>query len=340
MRHVGTPIPVTLDTILSIRDLSLDINTYDGTLKVLDGIDLEVGRGETIGIVGESGCGKSVLAKSVLDLLPRTAARYRTGSIRWKGEDLLKVRRKRLRQVRGTEIGMVFQDPMTFLDPLYTVGSYLLESIGHRDEVNRRSASRAERRKEIVDLFGKLGLNEPERVFDSYPHQLSGGMRQRVLIAAAIVGNPELLIADEPTTALDVTVQAQILHLLKDTVASRGASVILISHDLGVIASVCERIVVMYAGTIVEIGSKQQLLSRPAHHYTSGLTAAVPRLGYPQKQVIGIAGQIPNLLAPPPGCRFAPRCGKATELCHTTKPLLTPMSDGRKVACHHPEPVA
>ena len=336
---MSQPMTGTPETILSISGLSLDFETYDGTLRVLDGIDMDVRRGETIGIVGETGCGKSVLAKSVLNLLPLSAARYRSGTIRWKGENLLGKATKHLRKVRGTEIGMVFQDPMTFLDPLYTAGSYLLEAIGHRDQVKGASSSGALRRAEAIDLLGRLGLAEPERVFHSYPHQLSGGMRQRVLIAAAIAGNPELLIADEPTTALDVTVQAQILNLLKGFVESRRTSIMLISHDLGVIASTCERIAVMYAGTVVETGTKTQLLSRPAHPYTMGLIAAVPRLGYPQTQVKGIVGQIPNLLAPPPGCRFAPRCSKATSLCRQEKPLSVRLEDGRQVACHHPEPV-
>jgi oligopeptide/dipeptide ABC transporter ATP-binding protein len=330
---------VPSDTMLSISNLSLDLTTYDGTLKVLDDIMLDVGRKETIGVVGETGCGKSVLAKSVLNLLPRGVAKYRQGSIRWNGENLLQCTRKRIRQVRGTEIGMVFQDPMTFLDPLYTAGSYLMEAIGHRDQVIERGGSKAERKVQAIELLGRLGLNEPDRVFASYPHQLSGGMRQRVLIAAAIAGNPKLLIADEPTTALDVTVQAQILHVLREIVETRGTSIILISHDLGVIASMCERIVVMYAGTIVEAGTKMQLLSRPTHPYTVGLTAAVPRLGYLQKQVKSIPGQIPNLLDPPAGCRFAPRCPKATALCRREKPLLEKASDGRQVACHHPETV-
>ena len=328
------------DAALSISDLTLDLATYDGEVKVLDDISLEVGRSETVGIVGETGCGKSVLAKSILNLLPHGIARYRRGAIRWKGENLLATTRRRLRQVRGTEIGMVFQDPMTFFDPLYTAGSHMMEAIGHREQVKGGSIPRAQRKAEAIDLLSRLGLSDPERVFDSYPHQLSGGMRQRVLIGAAIVGKPQFLIADEPTTALDVTVQAQILHLLQDIVRDRDTSIVLISHDLGVIASMCERIVVMYAGTIVETGTKRQLLSKPAHPYTVGLTSAVPRLGYPQKQVKGIGGHIPNLLNPPPGCRFAPRCPKATSLCRSEKPALEALSDGRRAACHYPEPVA
>jgi len=334
----ATPGPAA--PLLSIEDLSLELHTYDGTLKVLDGIALAVGGGETVGIVGETGCGKSILAKSVLGLISPGIARYRSGRIGWNGENLVEATKKRMKQIRGTEIGMVFQDPMTFFDPLYTAGSYLMEAIGHRDQVAGRASARAARKAEAIDLLGRLGMNEPERVFASYPHQLSGGMRQRVLIAAAIAGRPKLLIADEPTTALDVTVQAQILRLLKEIVETQGTGIMLISHDLGVIASMCERIAVMYAGTIVEAGSKALLLSRPAHPYTAGLLAAVPRLGYPRKEVRGIGGHIPNLLAPPAGCRFAPRCPRASALCRQAKPPLQAAADGRLVACHHPEPVS
>ncbi|MDB5561392.1 MAG: hypothetical protein JWN11_810 [Hyphomicrobiales bacterium] len=323
--------------LLAVDGLSVDFRTFDGTLNVLDGINLSIGAGETVGIVGESGCGKSVLAKSILGLLPPRTAHYRAGAINWQGENLLKVKRGRLRQVRGAEIGMVFQDPMTFLDPLYTAGSYLLEAINHRDQIDGRTSVRHDRRKEAIDLLGRLQLADPERTFDSYPGQLSGGMRQRVLIAAAIAGNPKLLIADEPTTALDVTVQAQILHIFANLVKSAGMSVMLISHDLGVIASVCQRILVMYAGTIVESGSKRDVLSAPAHPYTKGLIEAVPRLGYPQKPIKGMSGQIPNLLDLPKGCRFAARCPHAAAQCHNEQPRLRPIGDGRQVACFFPE---
>jgi oligopeptide/dipeptide ABC transporter ATP-binding protein len=320
---------------LSIEDLTLDLKTFDGTVKVLAGVSLSFGPGETIGVVGETGCGKSVLAKSILKLLPSRIAHYPGGRIRWGDENLLAASSGRLRQIRGAEIGMVFQDPMTFMDPLYTAGSYIGEAIAHRDRVLGRRSSARERREEGIELLARMHLSEPERVFDSYPHQLSGGMRQRVLIAAAIAGAPRLLIADEPTTALDVTVQAQILRILLELVEARNMSVMLISHDLGVIASMCQRIVVMYAGTIVEAGTKEQLLSDPKHPYTIGLISAVPRLGYPQKQVKGIPGQIPNLMDPPRGCRFAPRCPRATTICRAEAPRLGDLGNGQTVACHH-----
>ncbi|MCB1546905.1 MAG: ABC transporter ATP-binding protein [Hyphomicrobiaceae bacterium] len=322
--------------LLAVSNLSLHFDTYEGTLKVLDEVDLAIGAGETVGIVGETGCGKSVLAKSILRLLPADTTRYPNGTIAWNGENLLAARGRRLQQVRGTEIGMVFQDPMTFLDPLYSAGSYLVEAIAHRDRVKGTNSARGARRDEAIALLRSLHLADPERVFASYPHQLSGGMRQRVLIAAAIAGHPKLLIADEPTTALDVTVQAQILRILLDLVDEQGMAMMLVSHDLGVIASVCQRIVVMYAGTVVEAGSKTRLLSRPAHPYTLGLTAAVPRLGHASARVKGIPGQIPNLLDPPTGCRFSPRCPRATAVCRSEKPRLRAVSDGQQVACHHP----
>ena len=322
--------------LLEVSNLSLHFDTYEGTLKVLDEVDISIGAGETVGIVGETGCGKSVLAKSILRLLPADTTRYPNGTIAWSGENLLAARGRRLQQVRGTEIGMVFQDPMTFLDPLYSAGSYLVEAITHRDRVSGMNSARGARQDEAIALLRSLHLTDPERVFASYPHQLSGGMRQRVLIAAAIAGHPKLLIADEPTTALDVTVQAQILRLLLDLVDEQGMAMMLVSHDLGVIASVCQRIVVMYAGTVVETGSKKRLLSSPAHPYTLGLTAAVPRLGHAGKRVKGIPGQIPNLLDPPPGCRFSPRCPRATPVCRSEKPRLRALGDSQQVACHHP----
>jgi len=322
---------------LAIEDLSVNFRTFEGTLNVLDGISLSIAGGETVGVVGETGCGKSVLAKSVLGLLPKRTTRYEAGSVLWQGENLLKAKARRLRQVRGAQIGMVFQDPMTFLDPLYTAGSYLLEAIKHRDEVRGRTSARHDRRAEAVALLGRLGLSEPERTFDSYPGQLSGGMRQRVLIAAAIAGAPKLLIADEPTTALDVTVQAQILHILADLVSAEGMSIMLISHDLGVIASVCQRIVVMYAGTVVEAGSKRDVLAMPAHPYTKGLIEAVPKLGYPQQPIKGMAGQTPNLLQRTIGCRFADRCPRVGARCRSERPNLDPVGIGHKVACFYPE---
>jgi oligopeptide/dipeptide ABC transporter ATP-binding protein len=324
-------------SLLSIDRLSVNFHTFEGKVSVLDEISLAIASGESVGIVGETGCGKSVLAKSVLGLLPSRTARYAGGGILWKGENLLRAPQRRLRRIRGAEIGMVFQDPMTFLDPLYTAGSYLLEAIVHRDEVNGRTSASHDRRGEAIALLGRLGLADPERIFDSYPGQLSGGMRQRILIAAAIVGRPRLLIADEPTTALDVTVQAQILHMISDLLTGDEMSLMLISHDLGVIASMCQRIVVMYAGTIVESGSKAAVLANPVHPYTRGLINAVPRLGYPQRTIKGIPGQIPNLLKPPQGCRFAARCALADSRCRTEAPTLERRGVSHEVACFHAE---
>jgi len=321
--------------VLSVENLFLDFQTFDGTYQVLDGIDLRIAPGETVGIVGETGCGKSVLAKSVLRLHDAPPAVYRGGRIEWNGENLLSVSEKRLRRVRGTEIAIVFQDPTTFLDPLYTAGNYVSEAISHQAKVHGVRLSGREKREAAIELLTRLGLPDPQRAFVSYPHQLSGGMRQRVLIAAAMAGKPRLLIADEPTTALDVTVQEQILRILLDLVEETAVSVMLISHDLGVIANVCQRVVVMYAGTIVEDGPKRQVLSRPAHPYSKGLIDAVPRLGGGRGAFSSIPGQIPNLLSPPTGCRFSPRCPHATSICREEKPRLRPLGDGRQAACHH-----
>jgi oligopeptide/dipeptide ABC transporter ATP-binding protein len=326
--------------LLAIEDLSLGFRTFDGLYQALHHVGLTVASGETVGVVGETGCGKSVLAKSVLRLLPAPPAVYSSGAIRWQGEDVLRAPARRLRTLRGLEIGMIFQDPMTFLDPLYTVGDQLTEVMrGHaRVRGDRRSA--AATRQEAIAMLRRLDLPAPDRTFDSYPHQLSGGMRQRVLIAMALSGRPRLLIADEPTTALDVTVQAQILRLLSELVSEFGVAVILISHDLGVVAALCERIVVMYAGTIVEDAPAAELLRGPLHPYTRGLLEAVPRLRGGQVGLRGIPGQIPNLLAPPPGCRFAPRCVHAGGICNAEAPKLRRLGSGRAVACHYAEALA
>lgn len=328
--------PVDGNDVLAIENLVLDFKTYEGTYKVLDGIDLRISPGETVGIVGETGCGKSVLAKSVLRLLDTPPACYRAGTIDWNGENLLAASNTRMTRVRGTEIAMIFQDPTTFLDPLYTAGNYIGESLSHRAKIEGKRLSGRERQDLALSLLAQLGLQDPKRAYASYPHQLSGGMRQRILIAAAMAGRPRLVIADEPTTALDVTVQAQILRLLKGLVDTASVSIMLISHDLGVIATVCERIVIMYAGTVVEGGPKQQILSRPLHPYSKGLIAAVPRLGRGLAPFSSIPGQIPNLLDPPKGCRFSPRCPHATSICREEKPALRIVGQ-RQVACHYAE---
>ncbi|WP_374441984.1 ABC transporter ATP-binding protein [Stella sp.] len=324
------------EPLLEIRDYRLAFDTFDGTLHVLDGIDMAVAAGETLGIVGETGCGKSVLARSILRLNPAPPARVVSGEIRFRGEDVLALPEAGVRRLRGSAVAMVFQDPATYLNPLLTVATQMEDAIRGQDEANgarvrRRSAARVA----AAELLAAVGLPEPKRLLASYPHHLSGGMRQRVLIAMALLGNPSLLVADEPTTALDVTVQAQVLALIAGLVRERGLALMLISHDLGVVSASCARVAVMYAGTVVEEAPTAPLLERPLHPYSQGLVAAVPDLDHPEVRPKGIPGTIPSLLDPPPGCRFHPRCERATERCRSEKPMLRELLPGRRVACHH-----
>ena len=325
--------------LLEIEDYRLAFDTFDGTLQVLDGIDLTLAAGETLGIVGETGCGKSVLARSLLRLNPTPPARVVSGAIRFDGEDILRMEDAGLRRLRGRRIAMVFQDPASYLNPLLTIGTQITEVIRGQDAAaGDRVRSRAAARDLAAELLASVGLAEPHRLLDSHPHQLSGGMRQRVLIAMALAGNPRLLVADEPTTALDVTVQAQVLALIAKLVAERGLTLLLISHDLGVVAASCARVAVMYAGTVVEEAPTADLLARPLHPYAQGLLAAVPDLDRPEHRPSGIPGSIPNLLHPPSGCRFHPRCAKATAECAAVKPPLREMGPAHRVACHHAAP--
>jgi len=323
-------------SLLEIRDYRLVFDGFDGTHHVLDGIDLALEPGGTLGIVGETGCGKSVLARSLLRLNESPPARVVSGEIRFRGRDLLSLPESAMRPLRGRAIAMVFQDPATFLNPVLSVGTQMADAIRGQD---RAAGGPARRRRAALDqaaaLLAAVGLPEPQRLLRAYPHQLSGGMRQRVLIAMALAGEPALLVADEPTTALDVTVQAQVLALIRGLVRARGLALILISHDLGVVAATCARVAVMYAGTVVEEAPTAELLDRPLHPYAAGLIAAVPDLERPDARPAGIPGTIPSLLLPPPGCRFHPRCPLATDLCRTEKPALRTLAPGRRVACHH-----
>ncbi len=321
--------------LLAIRDLSLDFNTFDGRYNALDRVDFALAAGETLGIVGETGCGKSVLAKSILRLLPTPPAIYPHGAILWEGEDLLVASPRRLRRLRGQQVGIVFQDPMTFLDPLYRVGFQLGEVIRQHGRIAGIPRSARQVRDRALGLLADLQLPEPDRVLDSYPHQLSGGMRQRVLIAMALSGNPKLLIADEPTTALDVIVQLQILRLIAALVQEMELGIILISHDLGVIGAICRRVIVMYAGTIVEDAPVADALTRPLHPYSAGLLRATPRMRG-DRVPHSIPGQIPDLLHPPSGCRFRTRCPAASDRCARERPELREIRPAHHVACHYP----
>jgi oligopeptide/dipeptide ABC transporter ATP-binding protein len=280
-----------------------------------------------------------VLARSILQLNPAPPARVVSGAIRFRGEDVLSLPEAGIRRLRGAAIAMVFQDPATYLNPLLSVGTQMEDVIRGQDAARGRAMRRRRAAREVAaSLLGAVGLPEPARLLDSHPHQLSGGMRQRVLIAMALVGDPALLVADEPTTALDVTVQAQVLALIRGLVEGRGLTLILISHDLGVISASCARVAVMYAGTVVEEAPTPELIARPLHPYSLGLIAAVPDIERPEVRPEGIPGSIPSLLHPPPGCRFHPRCPRATERCRAEKPLLRELLPGRRVACHHATP--
>ncbi|WP_198369718.1 ABC transporter ATP-binding protein [Roseomonas rosulenta] len=328
-----------MTALLEIADYRLAFDTFDGTAQVLDGIDLALEAGGTLGIVGETGCGKSVLARSLMALNPMPPARVVSGQIRFRGSDMLAMSEREMRRLRGRAISMVFQDPASYLNPLLAIGTQMEDAIRGQDAaVGDRQRPRAAARARAAELLAAVGLPEPARLLDSHPHQLSGGMRQRVLIAMALAGDPVLLVADEPTTALDVTVQAQVLALIARLVADRGLALMLITHDLGVVAAACARVAVMYAGTVVEEAPTADLLSRPLHPYARGLIAAVPDLDHPERRPQGIAGSIPSLITPPQGCRFHPRCPIATERCRSEKPLRREILPGRSIACHHAAP--
>jgi len=303
--------------ILSVEDLSVRFATDGGTVQAVDGVSFDVAAGEILAIVGESGSGKSVTAQTVLGLTRAPNATI-TGSVRFDGQDLTALDDRRLRAVRGERIAMIFQDPMTSLNPVYRVGDQIAEMIrAHRDVSKREARERA------VGLLASVGIPNPERRIRGYPHEFSGGMRQRVMIAMALALDPEVLIADEPTTALDVTVQAQILRLLEKLNAERGLSVVLITHDLGVVAEVADRVAVMYAGQIVEDASLDALFYDPQHPYTWGLLGSLARLDQPRPtRLAQIVGQPPSLASPPSGCRFAPRCPHVFDKCSEPPPLL------------------
>jgi len=325
--------------LLEIKDLRIEFETFEGTSHVLDGIYLALGRGDTLGLVGETGCGKSITAKAILRLLPIPPARIVSGEILFNGQDLLRKSEEEMKGIRGRRIAMVFQDPMSFLNPVFTIEEQLVDVIlAHEEEDGSESQGERLDRKEAVEkaieLLREVKIPQPELRIKSYPHEFSGGMRQRVLIAMALSRFPQILIADEPTTALDVTIQAQILKLLHDLVQRHGHSVLLISHDLGVVAKVCKRIAVMYAGNIVESCSTVQLFKRPLHPYTQGLLDSILTFSKREEEAQGIKGIIPDLIQPPPGCRFHPRCLEAMTECEKEKPPFLEIEEGHWVSCH------
>ena len=318
------------DHLLEIRGLKTDFATDDGVVRALDGIDLWIDRGETLGIVGESGCGKTVTALSALKLIQMPPGRIAGGEILWLGRDLVPLGPTAMRRIRGKEIGIVFQEPMTSLNPVYSVGEQIAEAVREHEGVGRRTAfDRA------VEMLALVNIPNPRSRARDYPHQFSGGMRQRVMIAMALSCNPQLLIADEPTTALDVTIQAQILDLLGEMKARFGMALMLITHAMGVVAETAQRVVVMYAGKIVEEASVGELFARPRHPYTQGLIRSIPRLDRAgaKTRLEAIPGTVPGLADLPPGCRFAPRCRFAMPVCTRAVPPLREVAPGHKVAC-------
>src|SRR5213593_2932257 len=306
--------------LLEVKDLKTHFRTDDGIVKAVDGVSFSVEKGQTLGIVGESGSGKSVTCLTIMGLNPKRSA-ISSGTALWKDEDLLTASPKRLREIRGNEIAMIFQDPMTSLNPVQKIGDQLGEAMRLHEDVSKRGA-----RKRSIDLLKAVWIPRAERRIDDYPHQFSGGMRQRVMIAMSLINNPDLLIADEPTTALDVTTQAQILSLMSKLQADFGSAIIMITHDLGVIAEIADDVVVMYAARVAEHAPVNNLFKRPHHPYTWGLLGSLPRLDVQVDRLTQIQGQPPSLLNPPRGCRFHPRCPYVMEICKTTEPELLPVS--------------
>jgi oligopeptide/dipeptide ABC transporter ATP-binding protein len=329
--------------LLEISNLHLHISTYDGDAHILAGVNLTLERGQIRGLVGETGCGKSLTGLSVSRLVPTPPARYTAGAIRFDGRDLMALDDRAMRPLRGRRIGMIFQDPTTNLNPAFRIGEQMMDvainAARHDPGVLGLAAGAKSReirnaaRAQAIGLLNRVGIHDAARRIDDYPHEFSGGMRQRVLIAMALMARPDILVADEPTTALDVSVQAQILKLVKELVADFGIGVFLITHNLGVVAQTCSHVSVMYAGTVVEDGPVSAVFRAPSHPYTRALLAAVPRAGIKRGELTGIAGSVPSLLSPPPGCRFAPRCRLATDACSAAPPPVRDVADGHTSAC-------
>ncbi|RXH35079.1 MULTISPECIES: ABC transporter ATP-binding protein [Bradyrhizobium] len=314
--------------LIEIRDLRIRFHGDDGRIThAVDSVDLSVANGATLGLVGESGCGKSVTSLAIMGLLPKQSAEI-SGAIRFDGLDLLQTPDQTLRDLRGNRLAMIFQEPMTSLNPSFTIGDQIIETI-----LRHRGGSRRSARERAIELLRRVHIPSPERRIDDYPHKLSGGMRQRVMIAMALACDPHLLIADEPTTALDVTLQAQILELMRELKAASGAAIILITHDLGVVAEVCDEVAVMYAGEIVERAPVDDLFSAPQHPYTVGLLGSIPRLDHRAEQLATIEGMVPNMAQPPAGCRFAARCPFVLEACTHAPPPLIEVGPGHLSRC-------
>lgn len=317
-----------MSTVLEIQGLKTHFYTYDGILRAVDGVDLTVDREEVMGLVGETGCGKSVTFRSVLRLVT-DPGRIVAGKIRLAGEDILAMSEAKMRSVRGGRVAMIFQNPLSSLNPVFTIG----DQVGHIIRIHQQ-VGRKEARQKAVETFHLVRLPDPRALLDKYPHQLSGGQLQRVMIAMALSCRPELLVADEPTTALDVTIQAQILTLMLGLKEETKTAIALITHDLGVVAEICDRVAIMYAGLIVEEAPVNDIFDKPLHPYTRGLMASIPGRGKRGSDLAAVPGIVPNLIHPPEGCRFHPRCPLSKDICRHENPVLSERESGRRAACH------
>ncbi|CAH0119572.1 Oligopeptide transport ATP-binding protein OppD [Paenibacillus sp. CECT 9249] len=318
-----------MQPILDIKDLHVSFHVRGGEVKAVRGVNLQVNEGEAVAIVGESGCGKSVTAQTIMRLLPTPPSVIKQGSITFKGQDILSKTEKEMESVRGKDMGMIFQDPMTSLNPVIPIGKQITEGL-----IKHQNMSAKDARDRAVEMLKLVGIPNPESRFNQYPHEFSGGMRQRAMIAIALACNPSLLIADEPTTALDVTIQAQILRVMKEMQQRLGTSIILITHDLGVVADMCDRVVVMYAGEVVETGTKWEVFKNPQHPYTRGLLRSLPRLDQGKDEpLVPILGTPPDLIKPPAGCGFCARCDHAMRICEKVAPEATTLSETHMSRC-------
>lgn len=314
-------------TLVEVRDLKVYFHTDKGIVKSVNGVSFNINEGETIGIVGESGCGKSVTAMSLMKLLP--TSKIEGGEIIFQGKDILKMNENELMGIRGNEISMIFQEPMTSLNPAFTVGNQIIEGIMLHQDLSKEEA-----KKKVIDMIKLVEIPRAEEIYNSYPHELSGGMRQRIMIAMALSCNPKLLIADEPTTALDVTIQAQVLDIMKNIKEKLNTSIMMITHDLGVVAEMCDKVAVMYAGKIIEVAEVVELFKNPKHPYTIGLLKSKPILGENKgKRLYSIPGQVPNPIGIPDSCYFSDRCEKVCDKCRTQIPPLIELNDGHSIAC-------
>jgi len=317
-----------MENILEVNDLHVSFETHRGEVKAVRGVNLTLQKGEALAIVGESGSGKSVTTRAIMGLLPKPAGRVKSGGVVFNERDLTKLSDKQLQKIRGSEISMIFQDPMTSLNPTMTIGKQIMEVIKRHQNVSKTDA-----KNRAIELLELVGIPNPEERIKQYPHQFSGGMRQRVIIAIALACNPNVLIADEPTTALDVTIQAQILDLMKDLQKKTNTSIILITHDLGVVANMAQRVAVMYGGKIIETGTVDEIFYEPRHPYTWGLLSSMPRVNSKNSELFAIPGTPPDLSNPPKGCPFAARCPHAMKVCTEFMPDYSEMSDTHKIAC-------